>query len=133
MARNLAIREASRVAYCRVDNDSRLRRAMLQRTKQHDGPFPVGSAVYYRRSQVRRGETPVRIWSGLARVVGHEGRGHGIWLRHGPSLVLASPQQLRFALEEELLAARSVSDDLRTVRSRGSRRYLDLRGNDLFR
>ena len=72
MARSLAIREAARVAYCRVDHDSRLRRAMLQRTRHHDGPFPVGSSVYYRRTQIRKNETPVHRWFGLARVVGHE-------------------------------------------------------------
>ena len=91
MARSLAIREAARVAYCRLDNDSRVRRAMLLRTRHRDGPFPVGSAVYYRRAQVRRGETPLHRWFGIARVVGHENRGSGVWLRHGPSLVLGSP------------------------------------------
>ena len=83
MARNLAIRESAKIAYARADNSSRIRRALLQNTRHHDGPFPVGSAVYYRRAQVRRGESPIHRWFGVARVVGHEGRGHGVWARHG--------------------------------------------------
>ena len=129
MARSLAIREAARVAYCRLDNDCRVRRAMLLRTRPHDGPCPFGSAVYYRRAQVRRGETPLHRWFGIARVVGHEGRGSGIWLRHGPSLVSASPQQIRFAMEEELLASRLLGEDMK-IGTRQSRLYTDVRQED---
>jgi hypothetical protein len=131
IARSLAFREAARVAYCRLDFDSRVRRAMLLRTRHHAGPFPVGSAVYYRRAQVRRGETPIHRWFGVARVVGHEGRGSGAWLRHGPSLVLASPQQIRCATEEELLASRLFGDDMKAG-TRQSRLYSDVRREGPF-
>ena len=121
---------ASRVAYCRIDNDSRLRRALLHRAKHHEGPFDVGSAVYYRRAQIRAGETPVHRWFGVARVVGHEGRGHGVWLRHGPSLILASPQQLRFAMEGGSLASRLHKQDFTGLDHR--RAFADVRDEDPF-
>lgn len=125
IARNLAIREAGRVAYRRVD-------ATAVTPRHQDGPSPVGAAVYYRRPQVRRGETPVHRWFGVGRVVGHEGRGRGIWIRHGPSLILASPQQIRFAMEEELLASRLMADDLRPEQHHLRRLFLDVRDDAPF-
>ena len=126
MARSLARREAARVAFMRADNSARLRRALLRNTRPDPGPYPVGAAVYYRRAQVRRGENPLLRWYGAARVIGHEGRGHGVWLRHGTSIILASPQQLRFAHEDELLATKLLSADALQPR-RGRQEYLDIR------
>eukprot|EP00969_Alexandrium_andersonii_P133468 5902352-Alexandrium_andersonii.AAC.1 len=68
---------------------------MLRKARRRDGPFPAGSAVYYRRAQRRRGESPVLRWFGVARVVGLENHGSGVWARRG-----LAPRQLRFALEE---------------------------------
>ena len=82
-------------------------------------------------AQVHRGETLLHRWFGIARVVGHEGRGSGIWLRHGPSLVLTSPQQIRFAMEEELLASRLLGEDMK-IGTRQSRLYTDVRQEDPF-
>ena len=42
-------------------------------------------------------------------------------------LVLASPQQLRFAMEEELLASRLLADDLREDSMHLKKLFLDVR------
>ena len=48
------------------------------------------------------------------------GQPHSYWLRYGNSVVLVTGEQLRFASEEELLAAHSISsteDSCSTLRS----------------
>ena len=87
--RSLSVREQARIAFIRMDNDQRIRKSLLRKAQHHDGPYPVGAAVYFRRQQKRRGELPNHRWFGIARVIGHEGRGHGVWLRYGASTTLS--------------------------------------------
>ena len=42
----------------------------------------------------------------------HGGQPHSYWLRYGASVVLVTGEQLRFASEDELLAAHSVPQEL---------------------
>ena len=47
-------------------------------------------------------------------------------MRYGPSVVLVTGEQLRFASEDELLAAHSLPEE--PSYTRGARNYIDLRG-----
>ena len=56
------------------------------------------------------------------------GQPHSYWLRYGPSVVLATGEQLRFASEDELLAAHCVPDyAVNPDQVRGARQYVDVR------
>ena len=143
MAKNLAIREAARVAQIRLDTGSRVRRALLRKSTPVRGPYPIGSYVYFYRRQVPRqvqeADSRNYNWYGPARVIGVELRSprrlqdpesttsgaapHSYWLRYGPSVVLASGEQLRFASEDELLAAHYIPRGS----ERGARNYVDVR------
>ena len=148
MAKNLAIREAARVAQIRLDTDSRVRRALLRKSTPVRGPYPIGSYVYFYRRQVPRqvqeADSRNYNWYGPARVIGVELRNprrlqdpegttsgaapHSYWLRYGPSVVLASGEQLRFASEDELLAAHYIPHyALERGSERGARNYVDVR------
>ena len=88
-------------------------------------PFPIGSYVYFYRVQASapqqsRGQGRNYRWFGPARVIGAESRNqhraedpepateggqpHAYWLRYGPSVILVTGEQLKFASEDELLA-----------------------------
>jgi len=146
MGRTLATREAARLAFVRLDNSSRYRRALLRRSVPQRGPYPLGCYVYFRRSNIRKGETaaPGMRWFGPARVIGHEGASadtmgtnvsdahakagvsHGIWLRYQNTSILASPEQLRFASDDELLAFNIMHGDDPPTRA-GPKSHLDVR------
>ena len=145
MGRSLAVREAARLAFVRLDNSSKYRRALLRRSVPQRGPYPLGCYVYFRRSNIRKGETaaPGMRWFGPARVIGHEGASagtmgtnandahaksgvsHGIWLRYQNTSILASPEQLRFASDDELLAFNILHGDDPPPRT--ARSHIDVR------
>lgn len=147
MAKTLQIREAARIAQIRLDTSSRVRRALLRQSTPTRGPFPVGSYVYFfRRQQPSKVSASGKNynWFGPARVIGVELRNprrledpedategtapHSYWLRYGPSMVLSTGEQLRFASEDELLAAHYVPSYAVDPRGeRGARNYVDLR------
>ena len=123
-ARSLCIRESARIAQVRLDNDARVRRALLHKSTPTRGPYPVGSYVYFYRLQApptgqARAQARNFCWVGPARVIGVEtrnqrraedvefaiggGQPHAYWLRYGPSVVLVTGEQLRFPSEDELL------------------------------
>ena len=145
MARTLTIRENAKVAQIRMDTDSRVRRALLRKSTPTRGPYPVGSYVYFYKVQPQQqeGERPYR-WFGPARVIGVElrnprrlededpptegGQPHSYWLRYGHSVVLATGEQLRFASEDELLAAHCVPHyAVSEPQLRGARSFVDVR------
>eukprot|EP00435_Cladocopium_sp_Y103_P037754 s1878_g10.t1 len=149
LARSLGIRESARVAQIRLDNDARVRRALLHKSTPTRGPYPVGSYVYFYRLQTPAGDRAQGRsyrWFGPARVIGVEtrnqrraeypelltegGQPHAYWLRYGPSVVLVTGEQLRFASEDELLAAHYLPQEvLQPSYARGARNYVDLRGH----
>lgn len=124
MARTLNIRESARVAQVRMDTDARVRRALLRQSTPTRGPFPIGSYVYFFKTQPQPGAQRQYRWFGPARVIGVElrnprrlededpptegGAPHSYWVRYGPSVVLTTGEQMRFASEDELLAAHTV-------------------------
>lgn len=144
MAKQLNIREQARVAQIRLDTDSRVRRALLHKSTPSRGPFPIGAYVYFFKLQPQRGDARNFKWFGPARVIGVElrnprrlededpgaegGAPHSYWLRYGPSVVLATGEQLRFASEDELLAAHMVPEyAVQEAHIRGARGYADIR------
>ena len=146
MAQSLQRRESAKISRIRLDNDHRVRTAALRKSTPSRGPFPVGSYVFFRRSQVKDGDCPDPIfrWFGMARVIGHEVShperaddpdeckdnefNQSIWLRYKQGTVLASPTQLRFATEDELLMYTEIDDgSLEETSNRGARMYVDIR------
>ena len=144
MSRSLGLREAAKVATIRMDSDSRVRRALLRKSTPTRGPYPVGSYVYFYRAQVQPGTSRTYRWHGPARVIGVEvrnqrrqqdpepptdgGQPHTYWLRYGATVVLVTGEQLRFASEDELLAAHMVPQEaLEPPYARGARNYVDMR------
>jgi hypothetical protein len=114
IAKQVALRDAARNAYIEVDSGDRMRRALLARSRPMRGPWPPGSLVYfYRMQKPVKGQHPaVGRWHGVCRVIGHDlpsngagrAQGHTIWLNYQGTQVLASPEQLRWATPEEIMA-----------------------------
>ena len=140
MAKTLNIRESARVAQIRMDTDARVRRALLHQSTPTRGPYPVGAYVYFFKAQKPRDDQRNYKWFGPARVIGVElrnprrlededpategGQPHSYWLRYGPSVILATGEQLRFASEDELLAAHYVPHyAVQPDQVRGARQY----------
>ena len=109
-----------------------------------DGSEGPCSDFYRRQSQHRQTGNRTYNWYGPARVIGVELRNprrtedgdpgtagsapSSYWLRYGPSVVLASGEQLRFASEDELLAAHCVPHfSVERGSERGARNYVDVR------
>ena len=149
MGRTLATRESARCAFVKLDNSSRYRKALLRRSVPQRGPYPLGCYVYFRRNAVRKDESraPGMRWFGPARVIGHEGASeanmgtnyhdgraekavsHGIWLRFQNTSILASPEQLRFASDDELLAFNILHGDTGQQQRSGPRSHIDVRSD----
>ena len=85
-------------------------------------------------------------WFGIARVVGrekmpsekledrdlqtteHTSHFHAYWLRYENGTILAAPEQMRYASEDEILAAMELPDSLRSLDTKiPEREYLDIR------
>lgn len=113
----------------RSGSDSRVRRALLRKPTPIQGPFPVGSYVYFFRLQTPARSNRSYRWFGPARVIGCElrsperladpaelptegGQPRACWLRYGHTVVCATGGQLRFASEDELIAAHSVPQEV---------------------
>ncbi len=150
MAANLLWREAAKVAFIRLDNSDRVRRARLSATTPSRGPFPLGSYVYFRRKMVQPSEirSPTHRWFGVARVIGHdaqnperledrglrpphmEGAPHAIWLRYGKGTIVGRPEQLRFASEDDLVAWQNLptSETREPTGAGGARNFFVIRG-----
>eukprot|EP00959_Pyramimonas_sp_CCMP1952_P025325 531309-Pyramimonas_sp.AAC.1 len=61
-----------------------------------------------------------------------QGSPHAIWLRYGGGTVLARPEQLRFATEDELITwDRMPADQRGAALPRGPRGFLDVRREGL--
>ena len=144
MAKTLAIRESAKIAQIKMDTDARVRRALLRQSTPVRGPFPVGSYVYFYRAQQQPGTARQYKWFGPARVIGVElrnprrledadvptegGAPHSYWIRYGPSVILTTGEQMRFASEDELLAAHTVPHyAVANLQLRGARSFIDIR------
>ncbi|OLP82117.1 Copia protein [Symbiodinium microadriaticum] len=95
--RQAAIRASARVAFHQSQTDSRLRKALLQRTRVASRPFEVGESVHFwfKPKNRRRGE-----WAGPAVIVGKEGG--NFWLSKSGRCRLTSPEHMRPTTPEEV-------------------------------
>ena len=108
--RQAAMRAAARVAFHESQTDSRLRKALLQRTRVSTRPLDVGESVHYwhKPKDRRRG-----CWSGPAVIVGKEGGNY--WVSKGGRCRLTSAEHLRPTTAEEvgaLLSMRSTQKEV---------------------
>ena len=109
-AREHAIQTAARVAYFRCQSDSRLRRALLQRSRVVPEELNIGDQVFFYR---KPRNTKNWFWYGPSVVIGKEGS--NLWLSYSGRCYLTAPEQSRKATGEELGAAfatRLSQDDL---------------------
>ena len=108
------------------------------------GLYPIGAYVYFYKTQVQPGASRQYRWFGPGRVIGVElrnprrlededpptegGAPHSYWIRSGPSVILATGEQMRFASEDELLAAHTVPHyAVDGGQTRGARSFIDVR------
>ena len=105
--RRLAIREAARMAWVRMDNSSKLRKAMVARVRPVRGLWLPGLQVYFwkragrSKTQGLRGrarQEPER-WIGPAIVLSQEGQ-RAVWLSYRGLLYKVSPEHVREATAE---------------------------------
>ncbi|CAE7251257.1 RE2, partial [Symbiodinium sp. CCMP2456] len=108
--RQAATRAAARVAFHESQTDSRLRKALLQRTRVASRPMEVGESVHFwhKPKNRRRG-----CWSGPAVIVGKEGGNY--WVSKGGRCRLTSAEHLRPTTAEEVGALLSMRNTQREV------------------
>ncbi|CAE7678552.1 RE2, partial [Symbiodinium sp. CCMP2456] len=108
--RQAAMRAAARVAFHESQTDSRLRKALLQRTRVASRPLDIGESVHFwhKPKNRRRG-----CWSGPAVIVGKEGGNY--WVSKGGRCRLTSAEHLRPTTAEEVGALLSMRNTQREV------------------
>ena len=136
--KRLAMREAARMAWIRLDNSSRLRRALLARTRRRPGPWMPGEQVYFwkkagrsgsKQNRPRRRQDPDR-WVGPAVVLSTEGQSI-VWLSYHAQLLKVSAEHVRKATALENASVRYVLDQMAQVNGmlqvpRGQSSFVDM-------
>ena len=109
-AREQAIRTAACIAYFKVKNDSKLRRALNQRTRVMGPEIDIGAHVYmYRKPKSQKHWE----WFGPGVVIGKEGGNY--WTSFGGRCHLVAPEHMRLATGEEIgmaFSAKVAQEDL---------------------
>ncbi|CAE7709388.1 FTSH1, partial [Symbiodinium sp. KB8] len=109
-AREHTIRIAAKEAYFRCQNDARLRKGLLQRSRVGGPELHVGAHVFFYRKPKNNKNW---VWHGPGVVIGEEGP--NFWISFSGRCHLVAPEHLRMASSEELGAAfalRSTQADL---------------------
>ena len=109
-AREHTIRIAAKEAYFRCQNDARLRKGLLQRSRVGGPELHVGAHVFFYRKPKNNKNW---VWHGPGVVIGEEGP--NFWISFSGRCHLVAPEHLRLASSEELGAAfalRSTQADL---------------------
>ncbi|CAE7244327.1 RE1 [Symbiodinium sp. KB8] len=112
-AREQVLRQAARIAYHRAQVDSRLRRALLQRSRVSGEDLNPGDVVYFLRKPKNKKDWR---WVGPATVVGHEKK--NLWVASAGRCHLVAPEHVRKATSEEvgdLFTLRATQDDLQRL------------------
>ncbi len=131
--KSLAMRETARRAWIRLDNSSRLRRALVAKNRREQYVFMPGMQAYFWR---RRGSMKGKFakdperWVGPAIVLATEGS-RAVWLSYRMSLLKVSPEHLRSATAEECMAQKFVLEQIeemnhQMVEPRGQAKFFDL-------
>ncbi|CAE7487110.1 GIP, partial [Symbiodinium necroappetens] len=112
-AREQVLRQAARIAYHRAQVDSRLRRALLQRSRVSGEDLNPGDVVYFLRKPKNKKDWR---WVGPATVVGHEKK--NLWVASAGRCHLVAPEHVRKATSEEvgdLFTLCATQDDLQRL------------------
>ena len=90
-------RECARKAFVEMDNNDKIRRAILRKSCPHRGQFSGGTMVMYWRPG--RGENP-GAWHGPAQVIVQENQSV-VWLSHASRVYRVAPEHIRSMSERE--------------------------------
>ena len=140
--RSLALRESARKAWIRMDNSSKLRRALVSKSRDQTTTFLPGMQVYFwrRGGQFKTGgaafkgkyrKDPER-WVGPALILAVEGS-RAIWISYRMALLKVSPEHVRVATAEENMSQRYVLEQMNELNMqmhepRGQALFYDLTG-----
>lgn len=136
--KRLAMREAARCAWVRLDNSSRLRRAVVARTRRRPGPWMPGEQVYFWRRAGKSGKAELKgrrrrdpdRWVGPAVVLATVGNSI-VWISYRGNLLKVASEHLREATAQENMATKFVMDEMAVMNealrpSRGQSSFIDL-------
>ncbi len=121
MMKRLELQQSCEQSFVKASHNSALRRSLLAQVRRQPGPFEMHSVVMYKRLGGAKSALHHR-WHGPARVIGKDI--HGYWLVHRGVAVLAHPNNMRRAVEDEILESSEAwpKDNL----PEGQRGFLDL-------
>ncbi len=121
MMKRLELQQSCEQSFVKASHNSALRRSLLAQVRRQPGPFDMHSVVMYKRLGGAKSALHHR-WHGPARVIGKDI--HGYWLVHRGVAVLAHPNNMRRAVEDEILESSESwpKDDT----PGGQRGFLDL-------
>ena len=121
MMKRLELQQSCEQSFIKASHNSALRRALLAQVRRQPGPFEMHSVVMYKRLGGAKSALHHR-WHGPARVIGKDI--HGYWLVHRGVAVLAHPNNMRRAVEDEILESTETwpKDNV----PEGQRGFLDL-------
>ena len=109
-AREHSIRTAAKEAYFRCQNDARIRKGLLQRSRVAGPELHVGAHVFFYRKPKNNKNW---LWHGPGVVIGKEGPNS--WVSFAGRCHLVAPEHTRFASGEELgeaFSLRAAQEDL---------------------
>ena len=112
-AREHSLRVSAKEVYFRCQNDARLRRALLQRSRVAGPEFQTGMHVFFYRKPKNNKNWE---WHGPGVIIGREGP--NFWVSFSGRCHLVAPEHLRMASGEELGAAfalRATQEDLQRL------------------
>ena len=126
-------RNAARTAIMHAESDRKLRRALLRRYAGSNKPLEIGQECFYWRDAQASDLVKIR-WKGPARVVLKEVDDDGVptvyWIAHKTQLLRCAPHHVRGDLTSSSETAvenlKIASDTLKSLKSRGVTRYIDL-------
>ena len=121
MMKRLQLQQSCEQSFIKASHNSALRRSLLAQIRRQPGPFEMHSAVMYKRLGGAKSALHHR-WHGPARVIGKDI--HGYWLVHRGVAVLAHPNNMRRAVEDEILD--STESWPKDDSPQGQRGFLDL-------
>ena len=130
--KSVQIRHEARKAFCEVDHEDRVRRAIEHRTRPDRGPFIPGCKVYvWRPGGKRPGGDLAYYWRGPGTVIGNTDMNR-YWVSFGSKVLKCAPEQLRRLSAEDEAAIKLVPDELldwtHQVSKRGVATYHDISG-----
>ena len=125
-----AMRQAARLAFVKIDDEDKVRRALEHRSRPMRGPFNEGDHVYYWRRYPK--ENNRGRWHGPAVVIGSANGRSRIWIASGNKVLRCAPEQLRRATEDQEAAIRWVSPEViaKQRKERGAQIYVDISNAD---